>query len=193
MGSDLLRSPAAHQQMQSHPIAILATQQLPDGSLQKLPLDIPQRDVDGADRTAQYGAAEWSHAVEVLPMPLDLARIFSDQILTKRLYYCVDGRWVGPARGLPEPDEPVLGGDADKVCAAEHERLDLGELHKVCSSTSDDGLLNLDFGVGKYACNVRRSHYRGVTVEEARRGAVLIRHEQRRRALPAHVHHRRAA
>src|SRR5262249_22739357 len=96
--SDFLRGLSAHQQMQPHSIAVLATQQLPDWRLQQLSLDVPQRDVDGADRAAQDRAAEGAHAVQVLPVALDLPRILTDQVFLKRLYHGMYGRRVRPAR-----------------------------------------------------------------------------------------------
>ena len=80
VGGELLRRAAAHEQVQPDPVTILAAEEVPDRRLQVLALDVPEGDVDSADRAAQHRPAERSHAIQVLPVALDLARILAEQV-----------------------------------------------------------------------------------------------------------------
>src|SRR5580692_11738721 len=65
------------QQMQAYAVPAAATEQIPDRRLVKLPLDVPQGNIYGTQRCAKHRASERPHAVEMLPMMLDAARILA--------------------------------------------------------------------------------------------------------------------
>src|SRR5207245_1149644 len=105
-------------------------EQLPDRELGRARLDVPQRDVDRADGCAQHGSLEWTHAVEVVPVALDLERVTAEEIAAERLDDGVDRGRVRPARGLPEAGQTRVGTHEDPVQVAGDVGLDGFDLHE---------------------------------------------------------------
>src|SRR5688500_12576548 len=114
--------------MEADFVAAFAANELPDGDLEVLGLEVPEGDVYGADRAGEDGAAEGGDAVEVLPMVLGAEGVLADEVAAEGLDYLVHRVGVTPAGGLAVADEAVLGGDADELRAAHEERLDFGDL-----------------------------------------------------------------
>src|SRR5207302_11478610 len=93
---------AAHQEVQAHLVAAAAAEQLPDRRLQPLALEVPERDVDRADRAADDVPAERGHPVEVLPVVLDAHRVLADEVWREALHDLIDRLRVAPGRALAE-------------------------------------------------------------------------------------------
>ena len=62
-------------------VAGLAAEQLVDRHAEVLARDVPERDVDGAERAHDRRAAEVARAVQVLPVVLDPQRVLADQVV----------------------------------------------------------------------------------------------------------------
>jgi hypothetical protein len=98
--------------------------------LKLLALDVPQRDVDGAERAAEGRATEGPHAVEVLPVVLDPHGILADEVTAENLDDLVDRVGVSPAGRLAEPDQASVRPDPHEVRAADQGRSDVGYFHR---------------------------------------------------------------
>ena len=77
--ADLVRSPAANKHVQADPVARAAAEQLPDRQLERLALDVPEREIDRRDRRREQVAAERSRAVDEVPEVLDPERVRADE------------------------------------------------------------------------------------------------------------------
>src|SRR3546814_16792131 len=67
-----------------------------------LPENVPQGDVDCAQRRHDCRAAEMGPAIHVLPVVLDEARVLADQILGEGRNRAGGRTMEGPATGFPE-------------------------------------------------------------------------------------------
>ena len=70
-----------HRGVGAHPVAVRRAEQLVDRLAERLALDVPERDVEAADRVDRDPApAEVDEAaVHLLPEPLDVERVLADQ------------------------------------------------------------------------------------------------------------------
>ena len=127
--------------MQPDLVAELATEEIPDGGAVVLALDVPQRDVDGAQRSRQDVAAERAHPVEGLLDVVDAKGVLADEVLAE----LVDDRRRGvreaPGAGLADAGEAAVGRDPDDVVgpdqiASDEESLDLLDLHAAALTLS---------------------------------------------------------
>jgi hypothetical protein len=104
-----------------------ASEQSIDGLLRGLAEQIPERDVDGADRGHADALAAERHRlpVHVLPQELDVPRVGADQ---QRLQVQVDHLLGDPRRerGVADADETVVGPDLDHQPAVKRERAHRG-------------------------------------------------------------------
>ena len=132
--SDRLRVVPEHERVEPHAVTHAASEELPDGDVERAALDVPERDVDGADGAGEDAAAERAHPVEDLADVLDPERVLAQEILTE---LGDDGdRRVGepPRPRLTEADDAGIGRDADDqigadLPAADQQRLDLSDAH----------------------------------------------------------------
>ena len=118
-----------HQQVQTDAVPAPAAQQVPHGRPVVLALDVPEGDVDRADRARERGAPERRGAVVGLPVVLDAERVLPDQVGLEPLYDALHRFRVAPARRLAQPRQPGVGADAHQVLGAYANRLDLFDLH----------------------------------------------------------------
>ena len=111
-----------------------ASEQPIDGLFGRFAQNVPQRDVNRADRDHADSLAAESHglAIHVLPEEFDVPRIASDQ---QRLEIKIDHlfRDLGRQRGIADPDQAIVGEDFDHQPAMEGEGLhgSFGELQQV--------------------------------------------------------------
>ena len=99
-----------------HFIAALPAQQLVDGHAQRLPLDIPQRHVNGAHRPKFRPIVSVIGRLAEHPLidPFDVRRISSDQSRAERLDACL-GRALQSVIGLPQSGDPLVRMDQGPV------------------------------------------------------------------------------
>ena len=120
-------------------------EQLADRLAERLPLDVPERDVDAADRVDRDSAAadEDDAAIHLVPEPLDVERILTDQqpaeaVRDRVRARSADERRDGLGRRVDFADagDPLVGVDQDDeiVLAAVGDPLVHGRLPQ------DDGL-----------------------------------------------------
>ena len=84
-------------------VADLASQQLVAGHAEVLAGDVPERDVDGAQRAHDRRAAKVRPAVQVVPVMLDAQRILPDQV-------ALEGLDRGARRPRESPTRPTRPG-----------------------------------------------------------------------------------
>jgi hypothetical protein len=134
LGQLLGRLPRGAVRVQLEPVVTAATEQLVDRQTRNLPLDVPERLLDGAHRREGDGtAAEERLAVHQLPQMLDPRRVLADDVLPILLDRRSDRARVGRQASLPDPahtfvrldddEEPVPRPDVDD------ERLNRPDLH----------------------------------------------------------------
>jgi hypothetical protein len=93
----------------------LATEQVPDGRLERLALDVPERHVDAAQRP---GADDPGHAVahhraeHLLPEPLDMGRVLADEKRAQILHGAF--HHARPAAALADPGDAGIGVDLEE-------------------------------------------------------------------------------
>ena len=127
------------------PVVLDGAEQLADRLAERLPLDVPERDVDAADRVDRDpAAADEDHAaIHLVPEPLDVERVLADQQLAQalrdrvragRVHERRDG--LGRRVDLADAGDPLVGVDQDDeiVLAAVRDPLVHGGLPQ------DDGL-----------------------------------------------------
>src|SRR4051794_34993317 len=141
-----------HRGVRAHLVALLRAEQLAHRLALRLALDVPERDVDAADRVQRDPAAADvdQAAVHLLPEPLDVRRILTDEqvaeavrdrVRARRLHQRAHrlGRGVDLADAgdalvrVDEDDEIVLAAVGDGVVErglAEDDRLHVSDLHR---------------------------------------------------------------
>ena len=77
----LLKAAARHVGVHPHRVPAFAAQKLVDRHPVEFARNVPQRDVDGAQRPHHSGSPEMEAAVHILPVMLDAQRVLADQIL----------------------------------------------------------------------------------------------------------------
>ena len=131
--------------VRSNPLVLDGAEQLAHRLAERLPLDVPERDVDAADRVDRDpAAADEDHAaVHLVPEPLDVERVLADQQLAQAVRDRMRGRGVHERRDrvgrrvdLADAGDPLVGVDQDDeiVLAAVRNPLVHGGLPQ------DDGL-----------------------------------------------------
>src|SRR5690606_21926741 len=96
-------------------VACLAPEELPDRLSERLPEDVPQRDLDGAQRGHQHRSAAIARADEhAAPEALDLRRIATDEITLVLLDGGGDGRALVRERPLTEAGDALVGVELDE-------------------------------------------------------------------------------
>jgi hypothetical protein len=78
-----LRVLAEHERVEPHAVTHAASEKLPDWDVEGAALDVPERDVDGADGAGEDAAAERAHPVEDLADVLDPERILAQEVLAE--------------------------------------------------------------------------------------------------------------
>ena len=109
----LLSGVSDHVHVAPDPVAGLAAHEIVDRHVEALPLDVPQRDVDGRQRSVYHGAHEVGVAVQELIMVLDLRRVFAQQVRLARLYHRLGGPLPSVDPTFADPDGAVLAVDLD--------------------------------------------------------------------------------
>ena len=100
-----------------------------DRLAQRLPLDVPERNVDGRDGGVDGEPLEVAVAVQHIPVVLDGAGVFAHQVLGKADDGGARGLDVAPRPGLADAVDPFVGIDADEHELTDVQRLDLGDFH----------------------------------------------------------------
>ena len=133
---EIFHPPAAQVGVEPHEIAHRPAPELVARHAVNLPEDVPQRDVDPADRGAAHDpvAVPEMLAVHHLPQMLDARRVLPDQELADVLDRARDGAGVPLQRRLaPAPQPRLIGQDLheDPVphAGVTDESLDGGDLH----------------------------------------------------------------
>src|SRR3546814_421081 len=108
-----------------------------------LPENVPQGDVDCAQRRHDCRAAEMGPAIHVLPVVLDEARVLADQILGEGRNRAGGRIMEGPGTGFPETDEIIVRGDLDEEKPVHEDGLDLGNTHRCRSEEHTSELQSL--------------------------------------------------
>ncbi len=97
-------------------IAHRAAQQAVDRDAQRLPLDIPEGDLDSGQRAEErWPAMPEGVPVGLLPEMLDAGRIGSQQQRLEILDHPQHGVGLPSERGLAEPGQPIVGVDRTKM------------------------------------------------------------------------------
>ena len=133
-----------------------------------LALDVPERDIDGADGARDDVAAEGAEAVEALGAMLDRERVLADEVRSELLDDLGDRVRLAPRARLADAGDAAIGRDADRMVAADlvaasQLALDLLDPHGHLSSTriasyrGPDGLRGGPLLVGGARCPTRRS------------------------------------
>ena len=107
----------------------LATQQFVDRHAMKLPLDVPQRDVDRGNGTRDRRAGEVIGAQHDVPMVLDRARIFAHQIFGIFCDRCGAGLQLTPGTRLADAGDARVGFYPDQQEPVDQQRLNFGDFH----------------------------------------------------------------
>ena len=122
------------------PVPGLAAHELVHGHAEVLSGDVPEGDVEGADRAHDGGAAKVAEPVHVLPVVLDAQRVLADQVASE----LVDGRLrrleEAPRARLADARQPCVGVDLREQVPVDRYRLDGGDLHGVAGSAAGDSL-----------------------------------------------------
>ena len=116
------------------PLARLAAEQRVDGLAAVLAGDVPERDVDRAERAADGRAHEMGVPVEVLPVVLDPEGVLADQVAGPDVDDPLGRLRVAPDARLADADDPAVGRDPHEVPAAGQNALDGLDLHRGASS-----------------------------------------------------------
>ena len=77
----LLKTAAGHVRVDPHRVPAFSAQELVDRHPVEFARDVPQRNVDGAQRPHHSGSPEMEAAVHILPVVLDAQRVLADHIL----------------------------------------------------------------------------------------------------------------
>ena len=145
--------------VRAHLVALLAAKQLVDRLTEGLPLDVPERDIDAADGVQRDAATADvdQPAVHLLPEPLDVHRIFSDEQFPQAVgdgvgtggvnnrldrFRCrIDLTNAGNALvGVDKDDKIVLASVCDSLVQrrlSKDHRLDIRDLHESPPRKSD--------------------------------------------------------
>ena len=114
-------------------VAHAAAQQLVDGNLEVLAGDVPERDVNGAERAHHRRAAEVAPAVHVLPVVFDPQRVLAHQVAA-HLLDGGGGRFQEtPGAGFTQAHQPVVRMHLHQQVLIQEHRFDFGDLHE-CST-----------------------------------------------------------
>ena len=113
-------------------VAHVPAEELVDGHLEVLAGDVPERDVDGAERTHHRRAAEVAPAVHVLPVVLDPQRVLAHQVAAHLLDGGGGGFQETPGAGLAQAHQPVVRMHLHQQVLIQEQRFDFGDLHE-CS------------------------------------------------------------
>src|SRR5262245_57699031 len=96
-------------------VARLAAQQLPDRLPERLAKDVPQGDLDSADRGVQDRAAAPARpTVHRLPVHLDVAGVAADQVPLVLLYCRSDRGLLAGNGALAQTGDALIGIDLDE-------------------------------------------------------------------------------
>src|SRR5207302_4075976 len=110
-------------------VARFAAEQRVDGHAEVLAGDVPQGDVDSAQRAHDRRAAEVRGSVQVLPVVLDTQRILADQVVREFGNDLLGGLQEPPGAGFAQPDEAGVGVHFNKQVAVDRPGFDAGDLH----------------------------------------------------------------
>ena len=110
-------------------VAHLAAQQLVDRHAEVLAGDVPERDVDRAERAHDPGAAKVARAVHVLPVVLDPQRVFAHQVVRPLLDDGLGRLEIPPGAGFAEPADAGVGVHLDEHVPIDQDRFDSRDLH----------------------------------------------------------------
>src|SRR5699024_1884242 len=103
-----------------------------DRNAETLSRQVPQRNVDRAQRPHDDGTAEMICAIHELPVVPDPPRILSDEVIAERLHRFGGGLLVGPGTGLTETVQSVIGFNADVKNPVDLDRANSSDLwHQV--------------------------------------------------------------
>src|ERR1051326_2761372 len=116
-------------------VAGFAAEQRVDGDGEVLASDVPQGDVDRAQRTHDGCAAEVGGSVQVLPVVLDAQRILTDEVVGELVDDLFGGLEVGPGADLAETDDAVVGVDLDEEVAIDGDGFDARYAHSGSKGT----------------------------------------------------------
>ena len=111
-----------HRGVGAHPVAVRRAEQLEDRLAERLALDVPEGDVEAADRVDRDPApAEVDEAaVHLVPQPLDVQRVLADQhvaqahrdrVRARRLHERLHE--LGRRVDLADPGDALVGVDPD--------------------------------------------------------------------------------
>lgn len=120
---------ADHVGEDAHPLAHLTAEQRGDRLVDRLAEDVPEGDVDRAERRAEDRAAEVRVARDRLEVVRDQARIAPDVIVREIVDRLIDEPMVRPEPALARTDEPRIGVDAHDQAALDQIRRDARDLH----------------------------------------------------------------
>src|SRR5262245_27769141 len=100
-----------------------------NGRLEMLAGNVPERNVDGADRGHDGRAAEMRPAIHILPVVLDAQRVAPKEIVLETGYRARGRFMKSPGTALPQPDEPVIRTDFDEEILVDKNAFDAFNAH----------------------------------------------------------------
>ena len=113
-------------------VAHVSAEELVDGYFEVLAGNVPEGDVDGAERAHDRGAAEMAPAVHVLPVVLDPHRVLAHQVAAHFFDGGGGGFQEAPGAGLAQAHQAVVGMHLHQQVLVQEQRFDFGDLHE-CS------------------------------------------------------------
>ncbi len=118
----------------AHAIPRFAAEQLPDRQVERFAEDVPERDVDRADRRHQDRPATIARAAKHrLPVPFDFGRVLADEVALVLEDRLAHGQPFRRQRSLAEARDALVRVDLDEdvvlvAARVHHERADIGDL-----------------------------------------------------------------
>src|SRR6266581_7860045 len=110
-------------------VARLATQQGIDRHAEVFAGDVPQRDVDGAERAHDRRPAKVGGAIHVLPVVFDAQGILPDQVVREFGDDLLGSFEERPGTGFAQPDDAGIGVNFDKQIAIDRYGFDASDVH----------------------------------------------------------------
>src|SRR5579859_3712424 len=110
-------------------VARLAAQQRIYRHAKMLAGDVPQRNVDGAERAHDRRAPKMSGAVHVLPVVLDAQRVLAHQVMSEFGDDLLGGLQKTPCACLSEPNDASVSVHLDKQISIDRQGFDARDLH----------------------------------------------------------------
>ena len=114
-----------------HPrgVAGFAPEQGIHGHAKVLTGDVPQGNIDRAQRAHDRRAAEVRRAIQVLPVMFDPQRVLADQVVRELGNHLLGSFEETPRPSFAEADDAVVGVDLHEQIAIDRLGFDTGDLH----------------------------------------------------------------